>query len=76
MTRRAQYSIAHISETYVAIRDSCTPGCLSLTNDIERVVAELVSRGTLLPTQRLYYYDSEGDLSRVEVKEGKFVRFL
>ncbi len=48
---------------------------LSVTNDAESVVEELVRNNRLLPGQRLLYYDSENMLDELVVKDGKFAGF-
>ena len=48
---------------------------LSVTNDAERVVEELVQRGKLPPGRRLFYYDSEGQLDEIVVRAGRFAGF-
>lgn len=44
----------------------------TVTNDAERVVAELAP---ILRGRRLYYFDSEGDLDELVVKDGRFAGF-
>ena len=48
---------------------------LTVTNDAEGVVDELLKMGTLKPGQRLFYIDSECVLDEILVKDGKFARF-
>lgn len=48
---------------------------LTVTNDAERVVAALIRQGHLSPGQRLLYYDSEGMLDEILVKDGAFAGF-
>lgn len=48
---------------------------MSVTNGAERVVEELYSRGLLPPNRRLLYFDTEGQLDEIVVKDGKFVKF-
>ena len=50
-------------------------GKMSVTNDAENVVEHLVMTGKLSHGQRLFYYDSEGDLSELVVENGRFVGF-
>lgn len=47
----------------------------SVTNDAEKVVADLVASGDLPPGRRLFYYDSEGQLDELLVRDGKFAGF-
>lgn len=48
---------------------------LSVTNDAEYVVEDLVKAGRLPEGRELHYYDSEGVLDRLVVKNGKFAGF-
>lgn len=48
---------------------------MTITNDAEHVVEELVSKGVLPAGRRLLYYDSEGELDELLVKDGKFAGF-
>lgn len=47
----------------------------SVTNGAEDVVESLVRSGRLLPGWRLFYYDTEGILDELLVKDGKFAGF-
>ncbi len=47
----------------------------SVTNDAENVVFELVRRGLLPEGRLLFYYDSDGRLDEILVKNGQFVGF-
>lgn len=49
----------------LVIRDLAAEGCKTVTNDAERVVAELRRNGRLREGQSLFYFDSEGDLAEV-----------
>lgn len=48
-------------------------GNRSVTNDAEAVVAELIAGGFLPGDRRLLYYDSEGMLDELLIKDGRFV---
>ena len=48
---------------------------LTVTNDAENVVAELVRSNRLLPGQQLLCYDSDNQLDELVVKDGKFAGF-
>ena len=58
------------------IRDLCDGTCKSITNDAENVVRQLVRSGILDGTQRLLYYDTEGKLDQIGVKNGRFDGFI
>lgn len=47
----------------------------TVTNDAEAVVEALVKAGRLPEGRRLLYFDSEGDLDEIIVKNGKFAGF-
>lgn len=63
----------------VAITDLNLAGARSVTNDIEGVLATLVSAGRLVkghPYQRVIYRDSDGQWDRVIIDDDcQFVRF-
>lgn len=48
---------------------------LTVTNAAEQVVADLIKTGVLQPDQRLFCYDSAGQLDEMLVREGKFAGF-
>lgn len=47
----------------------------TVTNDAERVVAQLVRSGRLPYGRRLLYFDSDGDLDELKVRDGEFSGF-
>jgi hypothetical protein len=47
----------------------------SVTNDAENVVADLIKQGHLPAGRRLLYYDSDGQLDELLIKDGQFVGF-
>jgi hypothetical protein len=71
--RNALYDIINTSDDHMIIRDiGANSGYMSVTNAAEAVVAEL------LPTlngRRLYYYDSDGSLDELLIKDNKFNGF-
>lgn len=48
---------------------------LTVTNDVEHVVNQLVKSGRLTVGRKLLYYDSEGELDEIVVRNGKFGGF-
>jgi len=48
---------------------------LSVTNDAEAVVDDIVTSGRLCPGQRILYYDSDGQLDELLVEGGRFAGF-
>jgi hypothetical protein len=72
--RRANYEVVECSEILVVRDLGPWDRHPTVTNDAENVVAELVASGKL-NGQRLFYYDSEGRLDEILVKDGKFAWF-
>jgi hypothetical protein len=48
---------------------------MTITNAAEEVVEELTKAGKIFEGRRLLYYDSEGELTELAHKDGKFVGF-
>lgn len=46
-----------------------------VTNSAEEVVEELVRVGYLDPGRRLLYYDSDGQLDEILIRDGRFAGF-
>lgn len=79
MGRSANYSVVQgrftIAE-FLVIRDvGPWDEHLTVTNDAEAVVAELLRTGILMNGQRLLYYDSGGALDELLIVGGKFSGF-
>jgi len=73
---KANYSIVSNEVDLVVIEDvGPWDTCLSVTNDAEGVVEALVECGTLKDGQRLLYYDTDGELDELLVKDGQFAGF-
>jgi hypothetical protein len=49
--------------------------CYTVTNDADNVVKRLISEGLLGLAQRLFYFDSGGDLDEIIHEKGKFKAF-
>ncbi len=47
----------------------------TITNDAEHVVRTLVALGRLPAGRKLYYHDSENELTEILIKDGKFAGF-
>jgi len=76
MTKHAKYDIESVTPDAVRIRDVGNHDKhLTVTNDAEWVVEQLVKAGYLEGRQRLLYWDSEGDMSELLVKGGKFAGY-
>jgi hypothetical protein len=74
--RKANYIIVRRDKDRLIIRDvGPWETFLSVTNAAEEVVEELVKSGQLSEGFRLFYYDSEGILDEILVKDGKFAGF-
>jgi len=71
--RRANYEVVEVAADHVTIRDiGPWDRHPTVTNDAEGIVDELASR---LDGRRLFYYDSEGSLDELLVKDGRFAGF-
>ena len=79
MATKANYVIKEApfdpSEPVVIVDQGPWDKFQSVTNAAEWVVERLVQRGDLRPGQRLLYYDSDGVLDEIVVKDGKFAGF-
>ncbi len=76
MNRRANYIILGSDPNLIIIRDvGPWDQHPSVTNDAENVVRELVAKGLLTPGRRLFYYDSDGILDEILIKDGAFAGF-
>jgi hypothetical protein len=70
----AQIKILDFTEQSVLIRDiGPWDQCFTVTNDAENVVQRILP---ILDGRRLFYFDSEGDLGEIKVKDGKFAGFV
>jgi hypothetical protein len=71
--RTANYEILDATPYHLVIRDiGPWDKYPTITNDAENVVAELAEQ---LAGRMLLYFDSEGELSRLRVREGRFAGF-
>lgn len=71
--RHAKYDIESVTPDAVRIRDQGPwDKYLTITNDVEWVVTQLVAAGYLKGNQRLLYWDSEGEMGEILVKGGNF----
>ena len=69
---RARFVVVNDTPEALCIRDMGGPRDMSVTNDAEAVVESLAGR---LGNRRLEYFDSDGHLDRLLVKDGKFAGF-
>ena len=74
---RSQWQVVspESSEACLVIRN-IGDDCISVTNNVENVVANLVRGGFLPEGQRLMYYDSDGALDEICVANGSFGGFI
>ena len=73
MSRNANFEIASQADDRLVLRDLGPWNMhLTITNDAEHVVEALAPT---LHGRRLFYYDSEGELTELLVKDGKFAGF-
>jgi hypothetical protein len=74
--KHAKYDIESVTPDAVRIRDEGPwDRHPTVTNDAELVVQQLVASGYLQGKQRLLYWDSEGQMAEIVVKDGKFSGF-
>lgn len=72
MTRRSSYAYRQVRDDHVIIEDLDLPGTMSVTNNAEAVVQEVLAT---YPGRRIGYVDSSGQLDELVHDGGKFVRF-
>ena len=76
MNRKANYIIVAVGPDRVVIRDvGPWDKYLSVTNDAENVVLDLAGQNLLQPGRRLFYYDSDGRMDEMLIKDGVFLGF-
>jgi len=74
MNLRCKFEVVTVERDAVTIRD-IGHGQMTVTNDAENVVAELVKSDLLPPGRRLFYYDSAGELDEMLLHNGRFAGF-
>lgn len=77
MNCRAMFEIEspRNEDGFFVIRDIGDEAIVSVTNDAEAVVHRVVKFESYAPGQRLLYYDSDGNLDELKIKDGKFDGF-
>lgn len=76
MNRKANYIILKEEGNRIVIRDvGPWDQHPSVTNDAENVVQILTAQSHLPEGRRLLYYDSDGRLDEILVKDGQFIGF-
>lgn len=74
--KHASYDIESVTPDAVRIRDMGPwNNHRTITNDAEWVVERLAADGYLQGKQRLLYWDSEGEMSELLVKAGRFAGY-
>jgi hypothetical protein len=74
--KKANYIFIRRDKDKLVIRDvGPWETFMTVSNAAEEVVEELVRSGQLSEGFRLFYYDSEGVLDEILVKDGKFAGF-
>lgn len=71
---KSQWEAVSLIDRILTIRD-LNQGWVSVTNDVENVVWELMQSGILKVGMRLMYYDSNNDLDEIKFDENGFVGF-
>lgn len=65
------------TEEFLVIRDlGPWHRFLTVTNDVENVVAKLIADAKLPGERRLLYIDSHGDLDEIAIEKGRFYKFM
>ncbi len=73
LMKNSNYQVVSQDEKQVTLQDvGPWDRHRTVTNDADRVVEELVPT---LHGRRLFYYDSEGDLTELVIKDGKLAGF-
>lgn len=76
MKAQSRYEIvSNTPGSTLVIRDIGHMDHRSVTNDAENVVADLLRSGFLPAGRRLFYYDSQGQLDEMLIRDGKFAGF-
>jgi len=75
MIPSARYTTSR-QQGVLCVVDCDFPGSMSVTNDIEAVVAELAERELLKPDEAFLYCDSDRIWDGVETRAGRFARFI
>jgi hypothetical protein len=71
--RNANYKLVEQTTNHIIIRDlGPWDAFMSVTNAAEQVVGELLAK---LNGRKLYYYDSDGSLDELLIKDNKFGGF-
>jgi hypothetical protein len=72
---KANYLVKKISSEIIVLRDDGPwDRYMTITNAAESVVEE-INQHYGIGNRRLFYYDSEGELTELLVKDGRFVGF-
>jgi hypothetical protein len=70
---KTNYRVNRVTKEYIVLEDlGPWNRYMTITNAAEDVVAEMLAR---LNGRRLYYYDSEGELTQLLITNGKFTGF-
>lgn len=57
------------------IQDLCIPGCKSVTNDAENVIADFAAHNIDVDQREVLYRDSTGRWDRMVTEKGEFLGF-
>ena len=76
MDRRANYRVIEKSKERIVLKDiGPWDRYMTITNAAESVVLEVDRNFLGIGTRRLFYYDSDGVMTELIVKDGKFAGF-
>jgi hypothetical protein len=72
---RATYSVLTTKPGFICVIDKREEGVMSVTNDAENVIADLLKDGYDLVKNRVLYRDSDRIWDEIVVRAGKFDGF-
>ena len=72
MTRRSSYAYRKVANDHVIIADMDLPGTMSVTNNAEAVVREVLA---IYPGRRIGYVDTDGRLDELTHNGSQFTGF-
>lgn len=73
---RCEFEVVSTADGVLTIADTGhARGKMTVTNDVDAVVLHLVREGLLAQDGALHYYDSQGKLDGIRVRDGRFDGF-
>lgn len=75
--RKANYAILSNDNTHITLEDIGPWNIyLTITNDIDNIVSDLYKKSLLTNEKEFSYIDSDGFVTYIKHKDGKFISFL